>query len=35
MTIKIAVLLFRSKRDVSENKYTLLLKRMNVIQIWN
>ena len=36
LTSKKAVLVFRSKLDVSENKYTcaLILKRVNIIHIW-
>ena len=34
MTSKIAVLVFKSKLDVSKNIYTLLLKSVNIIQIW-
>ena len=34
MTSTIAVLVFISKLDVSEKRYTLILKIMNTIQIW-
>ena len=31
MTSKIIVVVFRSKLDVSDNKYTLILKSVNII----
>ena len=34
MTSKIVVRVFRSKLDVSENRYTLILKSVNIIRGW-